>query len=529
MSQPAANNSVPAASSELPGAAPSAKPRGTYGQILKSSALVGGSQMVDVFVSMIRVKVMAVLLGPAGFGLMGLFTSIADLTRSVAGMGVNASGVRQIAEAVGSGDQRRIALTVAVLRRTAVVLGLLGGVFLVLFCRPISRLTFDTDAYALPVALLSLVVLIRITMEGMGAVLQGMRRIAELATCAVIGSVLSIFATVPLLYFFREQGVVPALIAVAALGWVVNWWFVRRLGVEKVSVTAAEVMTEARALLRLGSAFMASGLLTMGAGYVIRLIVLHQSADPDEGLKAAGFYGAAWAMGGLYIGMIVSAMGTDFYPRLTAVAKDNAECNRLVNEQAEVSLLLAGPGVLGTLTLAPLVLTVFYSPQFEAAVTLLRWICLGMMLRVISWPMGTIVLAKGRQNPFFWSEVAWATVHLGLAWLLVRWLGLNGAGMAFFGSYVSHLIVVSVIVRGMSGFAWSPSNWRLALLFLPAIALVFLGFALLPFWLATTIGLTATVGSGIFAVRRLAHLVSAERLPRVVRRGLELLRLVPRS
>ena len=91
-------------------------------------------------------------------------------------------------------------------------------------------------------------------------------------------------------------------------------------------------------------------------------------------------------------------MGADFFPRLTAVAQDNSECNRLVNEQAEVGLLLAGPGVLGTLTFAPLVIQLFYSARFGPAVEILRWICLGMMLRVASWPMGYILLAKGARQ-----------------------------------------------------------------------------------------------------------------------------------
>lgn len=77
-------------------------------------------------------------------------------------------------------------------------------------------------------------------------------------------------------------------------------------------------------------------------------------------------------------------MGTDFYPRLTAVAEDNAQCNRLVNEQTEVGLLLAGPGILATLALAPLVLVIFYSSRFVAAVGVLRWICLGTLLQVVT-------------------------------------------------------------------------------------------------------------------------------------------------
>jgi len=71
----------------------------TYGQILKSSALIGGSSVLNVAIRIFHTKVMAVLLGPAGFGLMGLYGSITDLSTNIAGMGINSSGVRQIAEA----------------------------------------------------------------------------------------------------------------------------------------------------------------------------------------------------------------------------------------------------------------------------------------------------------------------------------------------------------------------------------------------------------------------------------------------
>ena len=111
--------------------------------------------------------------------------------------------------------------------------------------------------------------------------------------------------------------------------------------------------------MKLGFAFMASGFLMMGAAYAIRILVVRKL-----GLEAAGLYQSAWTLGGLYVGFILQAMGADFYPRLTAVAKDDQECNHLVNEQAQVSLLLAGPGVIGTLTFAPLVIALFYSTKF---------------------------------------------------------------------------------------------------------------------------------------------------------------------
>lgn len=492
---------------------PVIKPEGkSYAQILKSSALIGGSSVVTIAVGIVRTKLMALLLGTAGFGLMGIFGSIADLTRSIAGMGINSSGVRQIAEAVGTGEEERIARTVIVLRRVSLVLGLVGAALLVVFCRQVSVLTFGNDDHVAAVALLSLAVLFRTVSDSQGALIQGMRRVSDLANMTIIGAVVGTILCLPFVYFWRADGVVPSLVAIAMMSLVINWCYSRKVKVRAPKMTMAQIGSEAGTLLKLGFAFMASGLLMMGCAYAIRMIVVR-----DLGFEAAGYYQAAWSMGGLYVGMILQAMGADFYPRLTGVAKDRAECNRLVNEQAEISLLLAGPGVLATLTCAPLVLHLFYTSEFSAAVGLLRWICLGMALRVISWPMGFIILAQGRQRPFFWSEVAWAMVHIGLAWWLVRMVGVDGAGIAFCGSYIFHAVMIYAIVRQLSGFRWSSASVRIGLIFLSLIALVFTGFYFLPEWLAVASGIAATMLSGVYSIRTLVRLVTWERIPKPVR------------
>jgi PST family polysaccharide transporter len=150
---------------------------------------------------------------------------------------------------------------------------------------------------------------------------------------------------------------------------VTSWWYSRKVWVQPPAMTVSEVWEETVALLKLGFAFMASGFLVMGAAYAARIIVVR-----NIGLDAAGFYSSAWTLGGLYVGYILQAMGADFYPRLVGVATDNSRCNRSVNEQAQVSLLLAGPGIIATLTFAPLVIALFYSAKFAEAVEVLRWI-----------------------------------------------------------------------------------------------------------------------------------------------------------
>jgi antigen flippase len=188
----------------------------TYGQILKSSAMIGGSSIVNIGIGIIRTKAMALLLGPGGFGLMGLYGSILNLAQSIASMGINSSDVRQIAEAAGSGETGRIGRTAAVLRRTAIVLGVLGAVLLVVFSRQISTLTFGSDRNTAAVATLSLAVFFLSVSGGQGALLQGMRRISDrisdMAKMGVLGALFGTVSSIPLIYFFGEKGVVPSLV-----------------------------------------------------------------------------------------------------------------------------------------------------------------------------------------------------------------------------------------------------------------------------------------------------------------------------
>ena len=516
----AANQAVTPAGAR---AAESEPDSSSYGQILHSSLLIGGASAIGLLMSLIRTKAMAVLLGPAGFGLMGALTAISDLARSIAAVGINSSGVRQIAESAATGDAERVARTAFVLRRVAVVLGLLGAVLLAVSSPLVSHVTFGDGGYTGAVAVLSLAVLFRLISDGQGALLQGLRRITDMARISVYGSALSVVVAVALVYWLREDGVAPAIVAIAAVSLLVSWWYSRKVQVLPVQMSLPEMKTETAALLRLGFAFMASGVLMMGAAYVVRLFIIRH-----EGLDAAGLYQSAWTIGGLYVGFILQAMGADFYPRLVGATEDHPTCNRLVNEQAQVSLLLAGSGVVATVALAPYVLMLLYSPAFAPAAETLRWICLGMALRVVTWPIGFIIVAKGRKTVFLLTDLAWAVVNVGLSCLLIQRFGAVGAGIAFFASYLFHAMMIYPIVRAMSGFRWTGAVLRCAIVQAGFVATSFVAAQMLGNATAAIVGIVILLGSVAYSVWGLSHLVSFAKLPPRVQRLLVMGRLVLR-
>jgi len=192
-----------------------------------------------------------------------------------------------------------------------------------------------------------------------------------------------------------------------------------------------------------------------------------------------------------------------------------------------VGLLLAGPGVIATLTFAPLVIWIFYSSNFAPAVEILRWICLGMMLRVASWPMAFILVAKGERKLYFWTELLANGLFVFLVWAGLEVFGLKGSGIAFFGLYAAYCSGIYLVVRRLSGFGWSGANLRLAAIFVPGIAAVFVGWYFLSPVVTAIFGVTLTLLTGIYSLKTLCALVPLERLPRAAQRIVVLFRLAP--
>ncbi|MGD0744379.1 MAG: O-antigen translocase [Verrucomicrobiota bacterium] len=493
---------------------PTAGHGSSYSQILKSSSIIGGAQGINYLIGMVRTKLVAILLGPSGVGLVGLYNSATGLVGVLAGLGVGSSGVREVAEAHGSGDAERVARTIRVLRRSCWATGLLGWALTAAFAWPLSIWTFGSTEHAWAVALLGSTLLFGAIAGGQMALIQGVRRIGDIARLNVLSVVFGTIVAVGFYGWLGQRGIVPVLIIVAVINLASSWWFARKVTVPHITISWAETWQQSRRLIGLGAAFMWSGLLTATVGLITRSLIARQL-----GLDANGIYQAAWGISGVFAGFILSAMGTDFYPRLTAVSHDNDQVNRLVNEQTEIGILLALPGILATLIFAPWFMRIFYTAKFLPGAELLPWFVLGVFGRVISWPIGFIQLAKGASRWFVATDTASAALWLGLTVSLLHWLGLWGVALAFAILYGAEIVGNLWVGRRLSGFHWSGNVWNLLAI---ASVLVASGFAV-QHWLSGVLGLIVgamlTVLSVITSLRGIAaRLGSQHRIVRLAAR-----------
>jgi antigen flippase len=419
----------------------------SYRHIVKSTTVLGGSSLINVALGVLRTKLLALQLGPAMFGTMGLYTAITAMIGGVASLGIGQSAVREIAAAAGTQDEIRIARTIRAYRRLVWVTGFAGLLMTLVLALPASSWTFGNFDHAWAIAALAVTVLFAEIQAGQNALLQGLRRIRELAAINITGAVWSTLLAVPIVLCFGERGIVPFLISVVAGQMAASWWYARKVRPLKVSITWRETWDQSRGMVQLGLAFVVTGLAASASVYVIRVTI-----NRFVGAAGVGLYQAAFTVCSVYVGFVLQAMSGDYYPRLAGTGDDVARRNQLVNEQAEMAVLLAVPGLVAALVLSNLIIWVMYSNRFSEASAILRWQVLGLFGRIISWPMGFILLARADKKAFLWTEIAASVVHVGLVFAGIAYFGIPGAGAAFAVLYAFHVALIYGVVRRRHGY-----------------------------------------------------------------------------
>lgn len=470
--------------------------KSSYRSIFKATSLFGGVQVYQILIQIIKSKFVAVLLGPAGVGIMGLYQSGLQLIQQLSSMGLAQSAVRDVSEANGSNDMQRIAKTVTVVRKLVWITGLLGLVLVACFSPLLSKASFGNYDYTIPFIILSVTLLLDQLSAGQKVVLQGMRRLKDLAKCSAYGVTFGLITSVPLYYWLGIEGIVPTLILNSICTLLLSWFYSRKIKVEKVEVTPKQTLKQGKLMLVMGVSMSLSGILNTAVAYALRGFI-----QANGGVEQVGLYQAGFVIMTTYVGMVMNAIATDYYPRLAAINKDNQKCREAVSQQGEIGVMILAPMLTICLIFMPFVLRILYSDRFLAANEYISWACLGMMLRMSSWVLAFLFVAKAESKLYMINELSANLYYLVFSLIGYRTLGLTGLGIAFALEYVVYFFQCYLIAMKRYDFRFSNSFikcYGTQLLLIIACLIIVLTFS---GWLKYTTGSVIIVISCYLAIK----------------------------
>lgn len=422
-----------------------------FKEMAKSSGIVAFVQLAKMIFGLLRNKLIAILIGASGFGIWSLYYTFVEMVSTFSAFGLDQGGVREIAKT--SNDKEAIGKCIFTFGLAILLISFFSGIIVFIMAEKISLYLFNTLEYINGIRIISVLVVVYGISKGGYAILNGVRALKYLAISQIISAIVGSLSAILLVYWVGTFGIPYALATVIASSAIMTVIYVRKLKIRIEIPKRREFYLRLRSLLYLGLGFTIAGLISS-----IMTLQSRSFLSSHYNMEAVGIYQASWTIANLYIGIILSAMGIDFMPRLAKISDDNQAMNKLINQQIEFGVALSSIGITFIILLSPIILYVLYSSEFIAGTSIIRWQVLGVALRVLAFPFSYSIMAKGKAIQYALIQVFfWTGDYLLLMFFSHLW-GFDALGINYFVAYCFYLAFTYLACRHNHNFAFSKNS-----------------------------------------------------------------------
>ncbi len=407
-------------------------------RVLKVMGLFSGVQALTIICSIVRTKLVAIWLGPAGIGLFGLYNSVMETICSVTQAGTGTGVIRELAMA----PRETLPRLVAVVRRWGWALGLAGALLTLALSPALSRFTFGDDNHTGGFIALSAAVLLLTLSSTEGAIFQGLKRYTRLAKSTVWGAVGGLAVSAPMYYYWGLDSVIPSLLAYAAAIWICRGLYHEKTPSPGSPLGMKETFSAGKGFAMLGIYMTVTTFATNAVSYIF-MSYLNQRG----GVEAAGFYQAGFTLVNRYVGLVLVAVGMEYLPRLSEVSRSPRRTELFLSHEIILIMLVMFPVVTIFVAADELFVRLLYDKAFLVMLPFVTWAVIGTIFRAWSWCLAYVILAKSDGVVYLLTELLSAIVAIGLNILFYDRWGIRGLGYAYTLWYLFYLAEVWLLCR----------------------------------------------------------------------------------
>lgn len=402
-----------------------------YSHILKYTGMFGGVQGGNVLLSLVKNKLVALILGPEGLGLISLFNSVIKFVSDSTTMGLSMSSVRELSVAFRQNE--KIGEKVEMVRMWSLMVALWGTVICIVLSPWLDTFVFAKEGHMIHFVLLSPVVFLMAIVCGEIAVLKATQQLKYLALQSIEYSGAALLIATPLYYIWGQKAIVPSLLFLAVAQWLLVVIRSYRLFPLKISLRK-RFLTEGYGMMRLGLVFVVATSIGSGTELILRSYLEHHG-----GLNVVGLYNAGYMLTMTCAGVVLSALETDYFPRLSGVQSQLEFCE-LVNRQIEMCILLLAPLLALLLLFLPILIPLLYSRGFLLATDMTRLLIVAVLVRGFYLPLEYIPLAKGDSVSYLIIELSYSIVLVPSMIFFQNQFDITGVGIALLFSSIIILL-----------------------------------------------------------------------------------------
>ena len=410
--------------------------------LFKTSFFSALAVLVKLATSLYLSKVLAIYVGPAGYGVIGQFQSLVSMVITFASGATN-TGVTKYTAEYETDPVRQHAVWA-----TAATIGLLGaivfGCALILLREPLSRWILDSPAHSDVVIWLALSLGLVVMNGLMLAILTGRKAVRQLVAANIVGSLISAAVATVLV---TAQGLWGALVALAvsqaiACGFTA-WMFQRVCKVRWRDLIGTIDPAIAKALG--GFVLMAA---TTAVVAPIGQIVIRDQLAVSLGWENAGLWQALLKISETHLLLFTATLSFYLLPRFSEIRLGNELQSEVLSGYLFVVPLVAISGLMIYFFRESLV-EILLTEDFLPLTKVLGLQLIGDALKICSWVMSFTMVSHARTRAFVVTEVLFTAIYVLATVVLARYYGLAGTAVAYSVTYLIYWATMYWLFRGL--------------------------------------------------------------------------------
>ncbi len=395
--------------------------------------LFGGVKIIEILCAVVRNKLLAVLVGPAGVGLNAIFNRSLDMVSSTTQLNVRQSSVRDLSSASGA-DRPAV---ISAVKWWALRLGLAGALVMLILSPGFSWFSFDSASSWWLFALVAIPVLVQSVTNGDLAVMQGTDRLKPLAKSQIWTALASMIVCVVCYAAFGLNGIVPGLVGAYVLSFFITRYC--RGPVPDLKLSYGRNVSIGKRFLGLGFSLGLATAVSSACAYVFIAWITREAGEDETGIFQAGHMLII-----NYAGLVFMAISMEFYPRLVKVIHRPKFASIIISHEISTLLLVLIPVIAIFIPAAQLMIKVLYSARFLAAVPMVTIGICSTVFRAVSFCMAFAIIARGDGKIYIVTETVSSVAGLALNIILYKVWGFTGLGISYIIWYALYTLIVAI-------------------------------------------------------------------------------------
>jgi PST family polysaccharide transporter len=405
--------------------------------LIKTSVLTAIATVIRVISGFVINKVIALYVGSSGLAVVGQLQNFMSIITTFSNGAITQGVVKYTAEYQTIEQKQKIFSSSIII---SLVCSLVISIFLFGFSEYLSKLILKDVQYSSVFIVFGLTVFLFALNTVLLSILNGQKEVKKYVLVNIASSIFSLFFTSFLIMQLNLMGALYALVVNQSVIFFVTLAFVVKSSWFKLEYFKQGLDKESLSKLSRYSFMAITSALTVPVSHLIIRNYIGENLSWDD----AGYWQGIWYISTMYLMVITTSLSVYYLPKLSEI-QDKQELKKEIFRGYKVIMPIVLVMSLILFLLKENVILIAFSDKFMPMMELFAWQLIGDVIKIASWLLGYITLAKAMTKTYISLEIFGSLSFILLSIYFIDNFGLVGVTYAYALNYFLYLFVMSYV------------------------------------------------------------------------------------